>query len=598
VRYILAVFLQGLMLSNYRGIGPTPLRLTGFSSFNFFVGANNSGKSTILNFISKFLPPPNESNITLDATERHELSAPRITFALPAPRADVLSKIAGRLEGEGRQLRKNRLDRILEKLADKDGFIWAERDLPGEREYRLIYNKSEIVGAIGEHEWQQLWSSLTGAGGGGRDAHWIPETLNRVLGAVQFDLPKPILIPAMRRIGGTSTSFSDYSGNGLIVHLAQMQNPALEHLSNNLKFKQINGFVRDVTGRENAAIEIPHNREYILVHMDGRILPLSSLGTGIEEVIMLAAFCTLATNTIVCIEEPEIHLHPLLQRKLINYLQRNTSNQYFIATHSASFIDTPGAAVFHVKLAEGKTVMQQAVSRQEKFEICADLGCRASDILQANAVIWVEGPSDRIYLNYWFRHCDPELIEGLHYSIMFYGGRLLSHLSANDSEVDDFIQLRTLNRQVAILMDSDKAHKSATINATKQRIQEEFKVTGVAWVTKGREIENYIPHTRLQDAVRSIYSNVYDSPADGGVFAHALHFKRATPKKRRTRSGASSHALMDDGIERDVDKIKVSHAVAAAGAPDLAVLDLADRLQDLVNLVRLANSMPPKQIRK
>ncbi len=37
-----------------------------------------------------------------------------------------------------------------------------------------------------------------------------------------------------------------------------------------------------------------------------------------------------------------------------------------------------------------------AVLKGERRQICDDLGCRASDILQANAVIWVEGPSDRI----------------------------------------------------------------------------------------------------------------------------------------------------------------------------------------------------------
>jgi predicted ATPase len=48
------------------------------------------------------------------------------------------------------------------------------------------------------------------------------------------------------------------------------------------------------------------------VHKDNNVLPLTSLGMGIHEVIILAVAATVIRNQVVCIEEPEIHLHPLL----------------------------------------------------------------------------------------------------------------------------------------------------------------------------------------------------------------------------------------------------------------------------------------------
>ena len=145
-------------------------------------------------------------------------------------------------------------------------------------------------------------------------------------------------------------------------------------------------------------IEIPYERDMILIHMDNKTLPLESLGTGVHEVVILAAAATLLENTILCVEEPELHLHPLLQKKLVKYLADSTNNQYFFTTHSAHLLDAVESEIFHVTQFDGSSSVIAIASTKERSSICNDLGYKASDILQANCVIWVEGPSDRIYL--------------------------------------------------------------------------------------------------------------------------------------------------------------------------------------------------------
>jgi hypothetical protein len=306
--------------------------------------------------------------------------------------------------------------------------------------------------------------------------------------------------------------------------------------------------------------------------MDGKTLPLSSLGTGIHEVIILAAAATVLRKQVICIEEPEIPLHPSLQRKLLQYLAKETENQYFITTHSAHILDMDDVAVFHVKLENGQSMVTKAVTARDKAGVCADLGYRASDLLQANCIIWVEGPTDRIYLNHWIRALHPGLVEGLHYSIMFYGGRLLSHLTANDPEVEEFISLRRLNRNIAILIDSDKTSARKPLNPTKRRVADEFqRGPGIAWITKGREIENYVSPDLIMAAVKELHPDVTDH-CGSGQFEDCLAYK----------------AGKKDDI-RHADKLKVARAIVQQ-TPNFDILDLREQINELVDFVRRCNT--------
>lgn len=57
-----------------------------------------------------------------------------------------------------------------------------------------------------------------------------------------------------------------------------------------------------------------------------------------------------------------------------------------------------------------------------------------------------------------------------------------------------------VNRNSIILIDSDKKNNQTSINKTKKRIQKESDKNGImCWITKGREIENYIPEILIKN---------------------------------------------------------------------------------------------------
>lgn len=579
--------LRALGLKNYRGIGPEWQYMPRFEKFNFFIGANNAGKSAVLNFLNSQLSDGIRgiSEKKLSPLERFDggTKGP-VGYAFGISREEAADNVLSKISNE--RLRASLKSFVLEiiDVYSKNGMLWLGGDIDGQKGLNFIDppHEDDVARVRNPSEWQNLWGQLQGRSAGDFRAHWLPQTIEAIRAAQSLSIPQVNLIPAKRQIGPKSEGFEDYSGKGLIDRLAEAQSPDWNKREDRDLFDKINKFVGQVTGDANSRIEIPHNREQILVHMDGRILPLGSLGTGIHEIILIAAFCTLSEEKIVCIEEPEIHLHPLMQRRLIKFLGEHTSNQYFIATHSASFIDTAGAAIFHVLHDGEQARIRETILAADRYEICADLGCRASDIVQANAVIWVEGPSDRIYIRHWISSISPEFIEGIHYSIMFYGGRLLSHLGAEADEIDDFISLRALNRNAAIVMDSDKSSAGGKINETKERISAAFSgAQELAWVTAGREIENYVDPEILHQCLSEMYAGTYQEPDETGKYDHSLYFKRRLPKSQKD-------GPPQDSVVRTIDKVRLAKSVAKLPA-DLNRFDLNSRVSEIVALIRAAN---------
>jgi predicted ATP-dependent endonuclease of OLD family len=572
--------IKDLALSGYRSFGAKPQYFEGFKKINVFIGRNNSGKSNVLRFLTTIYPQMAvNKSYPLDALDSHMPGHPALRVGIPY-RFDVSQSGPSIIDDESLRaiFRKERMFqqglKVLAKLfqakADLDGTMGSAWAFVDHGPQFLVDGWSDAFQKIDDSDVYSLWIAVTNYTSGGERKQWVADIVSSL--RPRFPVIRSQMIPAIREIGKKNSVMEGYGGSGIIERLSMLESPGVLKQSERKKFDEINRFLVNVTENSSARITVPYERDTILVHMDEKVLPLESLGSGLHEVIILAVAATLLEDHVICMEEPELHLNPVLQKKLIRYLHSATNNQYFISTHSASFIDAPEAAVFHITQAELASKVTKVSSNHQRSSICEDLGYHPSDLLQTNCIVWVEGPSDRLYLNWWISSLNGELIEGVHYSIMFYGGRLLSHLSNEDDDqlIEDFISLRRLNRRGAIVMDSDRSKSTDRINETKRRLRDEFENgTGFAWITSGREVENYVDPELIKEAISHVH-------------------KSAVPLTKFEKFDNTLLVKKPKAGNGQVSKIEVAKYVVQR-KPQLDRFDLQEQVRRLIKFIEQSN---------
>ena len=296
------------------------------------------------------------------------------------------------------------------------------------------------------------------------------------------------------------------------------------------------------------------------------LIALSNSGSGLKTVLLVLINLLVIpkiesqnrSKFVFAFEELENNLHPALLRRLFGYLEKyalNESVSIFLTTHSSTALDYFGASelaqIIHVTH-DGTAAYTTTVSAHfDHLTVISQLGVRPSDLLQANGIIWVEGPSDRIYLNRWIHLISKGMLqEGRDYQCAYYGGALLAQtqFASLGEAVDTFINLLRVNANVVVVCDSDRSSAESELKPRVYRIEKEIKEvpTGYIWITDAREIENYLPGEILQEAM--------NLPAISSPAQYESFFPR---------QNSSSKPYLEDKLKRKtIDKLDLASKCA------------------------------------
>lgn len=467
-------------IKNYRCFPDSrPARLTVRPGFIAFVGANNSGKSSLLRFFYEFrglfqvLTNPNELITLLRAESRRAFG--------PAPSVRDLADLF--CDGNTRDLTieiefpgpdRGKAKLVISVLRPRNEFGVAFF-IHGQQ-----VNKSHAI-VISSHN---VFTFPAG-------------TIPHVAGDTDVDLgPLVSFCTSIQRalyIGpfrnainvGTGQDYFDIQVGQSFVKAWRAYKTGSTRSHNEAAWRLSEDIAR-VFEFERLEINPSPDDQTLQLFVNGKSYILNEIGSGLAQFVIVLANAAIKRPTYILIDEPELNLHPSLQIDFLTTLASYSESGVLFSTHSMGLARAGAERVYAVRrLTQSESEVAPLESLPRLSDFVGELGFSGYKELGFERILLVEGPTEVRTMQQFLR-----LLKKEHQIVIVPMGG--SSLINGERELE-LLELKRISPQIVTIIDSERQAAGAPLSASRQAFQEVCRRADIeCHALERRATENYL----------------------------------------------------------------------------------------------------------
>jgi len=233
----------------------------------------------------------------------------------------------------------------------------------------------------------------------------------------------------------------------------------------------------------------------------GRRLDVLYSGTGLKHFLDVLLKTTISGAKVILLDEPEMGLHPDLQRRFIEYLHKLSEEkgvQFFLATHSQVLLNYADIINYYrITNSRGKREVFH-VSDDAIHTLLNDLGLRPSDVFNQDICLLVEGATEIVFFEHIIRVLYKEEFKNISLGILQYGGGAAEAIVSGSIDISN---ITSAQKYTLWVRDRDTSPSEPHPSPNSTKFINALQSKGLeALILKKREIEYYFPDQILVDA--------------------------------------------------------------------------------------------------